>query len=59
VDHLAQGIVGVSESGGDLPERTSFDEVCPQRLIASVEGIVGLKEVAEAGGVVHDRGSEM
>jgi hypothetical protein len=59
VDHLAQGVVGVSELGGDLREGTSLDEVRPQRLIAAVEGIVGLQEEAEAGGVVHDRGSEM
>jgi hypothetical protein len=45
--------------GGDLLEGTSLDEVGPQRLIASVEGVVGLQEEAEAGGVVHDRGSEM
>ena len=59
VDHLAQGVVGVSELGGDLLEGPPLDEVGPQRLIASVEGVVGLQEVAEAGGVVHDRGSEM
>jgi hypothetical protein len=45
--------------GGDLLEGTSLDEVGPQRLIASVEGLVGIQEEAEAGGVVHDRGSEM
>jgi hypothetical protein len=45
--------------GGDLLEGTALDEVRPHRLIASVEGIVGLQEVAEAGGVVHDRSSEM
>jgi hypothetical protein len=44
---------------GDLREGPSLDEVRPQRLITSVEGVVGLQEVAEAGGVVHDRGSEM
>jgi len=27
--------------------------------MASVEGVVGLQEEAEAGGVVHDRCSEM
>jgi len=59
MDHLAQGVVGVSELGGDLLEGPSLDEVRPQRLIASVEGVVGLQEEAEAGGVVHDRGSEM
>ncbi|HEX3450934.1 MAG TPA: hypothetical protein VHS97_21950 [Isosphaeraceae bacterium] len=45
--------------GGDLLEGTPLDEVGPQRLIASVEGVVWLQEEAEAGGVVHDRGSEM
>jgi hypothetical protein len=45
--------------GGDLLEGPPLDEVGPRRLIASVEGVVGLAEVAEAGGVVHDRGSEM
>jgi hypothetical protein len=45
--------------GGDLLEGTALGEVGPQRLIASVEGLVGLEEVAEAGGVVHDLGSEM
>jgi hypothetical protein len=45
--------------GGDLLEGAALDEVGPQRLIASVESIVGLEEEAEAGGVVHDRGSEM
>ena len=59
MDHLAQGVVGVSELGGDLAEGTPLDEVRPQRLIASVEGVVGLQEEAKAGGVVHDRCSEM
>jgi hypothetical protein len=36
-----------------------LDEVGSQCLIASVEGVVGLEEVAEAGGIVHDRGSGM
>jgi hypothetical protein len=58
VDHLAQGVVGVSESGGDLLEGPPLDEVGSHCLIASVEGVVGLEEVAEAGGIVHDRGSE-
>ena len=48
VDHLSQGVVSVSELGGDLLEGTALDEVGPQRLIASVEGLVGLEEVAEA-----------
>jgi hypothetical protein len=34
--------------GGDLLKGTALDEVGPQRLIASVEGLVGLEEVAEA-----------
>jgi hypothetical protein len=59
VDDLAQGVGGVSELGGDLLEGASVDEVGPQRLIASVEGVVGLDEEAEARGVVHDRGSGM
>ena len=58
-DDLAQGVVGGSELGGDLLEGPPWDEVGPPRLLASVEGVVGLEEVAEAGGVVHDRGSEM
>jgi hypothetical protein len=45
--------------GGDLLEGTSLDEVRPQRLVAPVEGVVGFQEEAKAGGVVHDRGSEM
>jgi hypothetical protein len=45
--------------GGDLAERTPLDEVGPQGLIAAMEGAVGLQEVAEAEGVVHDPGSEM
>jgi hypothetical protein len=45
--------------GGDLPWGASLDEVGPERLIASVEGVIGLQEEAEAGGVVHDRGSEL
>jgi hypothetical protein len=45
--------------GGDLLEGTAVDEGGPQRLVASVEGVVGLEEEAEARGVVHDRGSEM
>jgi hypothetical protein len=44
---------------GDLLEGPLWDEVRPQRLIASVEGVVGFEEEAEAGGVVHVRGSEM
>jgi hypothetical protein len=59
VDHLAQGVVGVSELGGDFLEGTPLDEVGPQRLVAAVEGVVGLQEVAEAEGVVHDPDSEM
>jgi hypothetical protein len=55
MDHLTQGVVGVSELDGDLLEGSPLDEVSPQRLRASVEGVVGLQEVAEAGGVVHDR----
>ena len=59
MDHLAQGVVAISELGGDLLEGAALDEVGPQRFVASVEGVVGLEEEAEARGVVHDRGSEM
>jgi hypothetical protein len=59
VDHLTQGVVGVSELGGDFLEGSLLDEVGPQGLVASVEGVVGFQEVAKAGGVVHDRGSEL
>ena len=59
MDHLTQGAVGVSELGGDLAEGTLLDEVRPQRLVASVQGVVRLEEVAEAEGVVHDPNSEM
>ena len=45
--------------GGDLAEGTLLDEVRPQRLVASVQGVVRLEEVAEAEGVFHDPNSEM
>ena len=59
VNYLTQGVVGVSELGGDLAEGTPLDEVGPQRFVASVEGVVGLQEVVEAEGVVHDPDSEL
>ena len=59
MDHLTQGVVGVSELSGDLAEGTLLDEVRPQRRVASVQGVVRLEEVAEEEGVVHDPDSEM
>jgi hypothetical protein len=59
MNHLTQRVVSVSELSGDLAEGTSLDEVRAQRLVAAVEGAVGLQEVAEAEGVVHGPDSEM
>jgi hypothetical protein len=59
VDHLPQGVVGVSELSGDLAEGTPLNEVSPQRLVPPVEGAVWLQEVVEAGGIVHDPSSEL
>lgn len=59
MDHLTQGVVRVSELGGDVAEGTPLDEVRSQRFVASVEGVVRLQEVAETEGVVHGPDSEM
>lgn len=45
--------------GRDLLEGLSLDEVGPQRLILSLVGAGGMKEIVETAGIVHVPGSVM